>query len=86
GKNAAIVSSNNSAVANVSEKLMKSDLGFFLASLGSQVNQKKFFENPPKLPQDFNSWEINMDVEVEMEQILWNNIRSMKELLELQNK
>lgn len=27
-----------------------------------------------------------MDVEVEMEQILWNNIRSMKELLELQNK
>ncbi|MEC2353647.1 AAA domain-containing protein [Bacillus velezensis] len=86
GKNAAIVSSNNSAVANVSEKLMKSDLGFFLASLGSQVNQKKFFENPPKLPQDFNSWEINMNVEVEMEQILWNNIRSMKELLELQNK
>lgn len=86
GKNAAIVSSNNSAVANVSEKLMKSDLGFFLASLGSQVNQKKFFENPPKLPQDFNSWEVNMDVEVEMEQILWNNIRSMKELLELQNK
>lgn len=86
GKNAAIVSSNNSAVANVSEKLMKSDLGFFLASLGSQVNQKKFFENPPKLPQDFNSWEINMDVEVEMEQILWNNIRSLKELLELQNK
>ncbi|MEC1369241.1 AAA domain-containing protein [Bacillus velezensis] len=86
GKNAAIVSSNNSAVANVSEKLMKSDLGFFLASLGSQVNQKKFFENPPKLPQDFNSWEINMNVEVEMEQILWNSIRSMKELLELQNK
>ncbi|WP_424160811.1 AAA domain-containing protein [Bacillus amyloliquefaciens] len=86
GKNAAIVSSNNSAVANVSEKLKKSDLGFFLASLGSQVNQKKFFENPPKLPQDFNNWEINKDVEVEMEQILENNIRSMKELLGLQNK
>ncbi|WP_223251850.1 AAA domain-containing protein [Bacillus atrophaeus] len=41
GKNAAIVSSNNSAVANVREKMEKAGYDFLLASLGNQDNQKK---------------------------------------------
>ncbi|KXZ23299.1 DNA helicase [Bacillus nakamurai] len=86
GKNAAIVSSNNAAVANVSEKLEKAGLDFFLASLGSQENQKNFFEHLPKVPQDIMKWGIDKNVEVEMEQNLWNHIDSMKELLGLQNK
>lgn len=48
GKSVAIVSSNNSAVKNVKDKLEKSNYDFFVASLGNMENQKSFFENLPR--------------------------------------
>lgn len=50
GKTVAVVSNNNSAVANVCEKLGKSGLDYLVAELGSTENRKKFFANPRPRP------------------------------------
>lgn len=86
GKNAAIVSSNNSAVANVREKMEKAGYDFLLASLGSQGNQKKFFEQLPEFPQNIAEWKIENERESELLKSLLNDVESIKELLKLQNR
>lgn len=50
GKNVAVVSNNNSAVANVCEKLGKSGLDYLVAELGSKENREAFFANPRPRP------------------------------------
>ncbi len=45
GKKVAVVSSNNSATANVLEKLKKFDLGFLCAFLGSDPNKEAFIQS-----------------------------------------
>ncbi|TWC22098.1 MULTISPECIES: AAA domain-containing protein [unclassified Pseudomonas] len=50
GKNVAVVSNNNSAVANVCEKLGKSGLDYLVAELGSSRNRETFFANPRSRP------------------------------------
>ena len=47
GKSVAIVSNNNEAVKNVSEKMTKQNYGFLTAFLGRCSNQKKFFADMP---------------------------------------
>ncbi|MCY8826008.1 AAA domain-containing protein [Bacillus atrophaeus] len=86
GKNAAIVSSNNSAVANVREKMEKAGYDFLLASLGNQDNQKKFFEQLPELPQTIDEWKIENERESELLKSVLSEIESIKELLNLQNR
>ncbi|WP_207283674.1 AAA domain-containing protein [Pseudomonas sp. FW300-N2F2] len=46
----AVVSNNNSAVANVCEKLRKSGLDYLVAELGSTENREAFFANPRPRP------------------------------------
>lgn len=48
GLNVAVVSSNNSAVQNVKDKLDASGYGFLVASLGNRENQQNFFAAPPE--------------------------------------
>ncbi|UZE26430.1 AAA domain-containing protein [Pseudomonas sp. B21-056] len=50
GKTVAVVSNNNSAVANVCEKLGKSGLDYLVAELGSTENREAFFANPRPRP------------------------------------
>ena len=50
-----VVSNNNSAVANVAEKLAKEDIGFIVAKLGSVKNKEAFIANQPGLP-DMSNW------------------------------
>ncbi len=86
GKNAAIVSSNNAAVANVREKMVKAGYDFLLASLGSQDNQKKFFEQLPELPLNIAEWKIENDRESELLKSVLSDVGSIKELLKLKNR
>lgn len=44
-KSVLIVSNNNSAVANVAEKLQKENLGFIVAQLGNAENKEAFIKN-----------------------------------------
>lgn len=55
GKTVLVVSNNNSAVENVSEKLAGEGLGFIVAKLGSVNNKEAFIANQPELP-DMSDW------------------------------
>ena len=55
GKTGAGGSANNSATANVLEKLQKYDLGFMAAFLGSSANIAAFNQTDHKLP-DMSDW------------------------------
>ncbi|MBO5155578.1 MAG: AAA family ATPase [Prevotella sp.] len=55
GKTVLVVSHNNSAVENVSEKLAGEGLGFIVAKLGSGKNKEAFIANQPELP-DMSDW------------------------------
>lgn len=55
GKTVLVVSNNNSAVENVSEKLAGEGLGFIVAKLGSIKNKEAFIANQPELP-DMSDW------------------------------
>ncbi|MCH8518314.1 AAA family ATPase [Candidatus Gracilibacteria bacterium] len=48
-KTIAVVSNNNSAIANVREKLEKEGYDFFVAMLGNKGNKNTFFSNIPEL-------------------------------------
>jgi len=60
GKRIAIVAGNNSAVANVYEKLNEEGFGFIVANLGNSKRQEAFFESDYLLP-DISEWELTFD-------------------------
>lgn len=56
GKSVLIVSNNNSAVLNVSDKLDSRGLGFIVAKLGNRENWKAFIEDQTDIPEEVSSW------------------------------
>lgn len=58
GKTVMVVSNNNSATANVLEKLEKFGVGFIAASLGSRENKELFIANQPVLPSELEQWSL----------------------------
>ena len=61
GESVAVVSSNNSATANVLEKLKKYGVGFIAAPLGNVANREVFIESQdPNLP-DMTDWREPME-------------------------
>jgi len=56
----AIVSSNNSATANVQEKLKKYQVDFIAAYLGNSDNKAKFIESQKPLP-DMETWKLSAE-------------------------
>lgn len=55
-KSVMIVSNNNSATANILEKLDKNGFGFLVAPLGKKENKEAFIANQPKLNPELPSW------------------------------
>ncbi len=55
-KSILIVSNNNSATENVSEKLSQNGLGFIVAPLGKRENKEAFVVNQPPLNPELPSW------------------------------
>ena len=58
GQTVMVVSNNNSATANVQEKLEKYGLSFIVAPLGNKENKEKFIANQPRIPTDCKDWKI----------------------------
>lgn len=78
-KSVAVVSNNNEAVKNVSEKLEKKQYQFLTAFLGRKKNQEEFFTNTP-VP-DVEGWDCE-ETESELSQLIQKlNIR-LTELME----
>ncbi|MCQ2194478.1 MAG: AAA domain-containing protein [Paludibacteraceae bacterium] len=55
-KSVLVVSNNNSATANVLEKLEKNNFGFIAAALGSNENKAFFIENQKPIPEELQNW------------------------------
>lgn len=61
GESVAVVSSNNSATANVLEKLKKYGVGFIAAPLGNSSNKEVFIESQNPVLPDMSTWRDNAD-------------------------
>ena len=84
GRNAAVVSSNNSATRNVEEKLEKYGVGFICAFLGSQANKQNFLDHQKPLP-DMSGWKLDAKEKKELESWLSALHKTLNEKLEKQN-
>lgn len=73
GKTVLIVSNNNSAVDNVSEKLEGNGLGFIVAKLGSVQNKETFIANQSGYP-DTNGWKVEETAVIQQASIALQNV------------
>jgi hypothetical protein len=62
GQSVAVVSGNNSATANVLEKLPKYGVGFIAAYLGNSENKKEFINSQRPMP-EISEWANNRETE-----------------------
>ena len=86
GKTVLVVSNNNSATANVQEKLEKYGLSFLVASLGSKENKDAFIEHQPLVPNECDSWEIPINDAMKMRRKLSAILEQFDKVYALQNE
>jgi len=85
-ENVAIVSSNNSATANVLEKLLKYNVDFIAAYLGSYDNKNKFIESQKELPQDIKTWKLSDTTRISILKSISNLFTALNTMHEKRNK
>lgn len=86
GKTVMVVSNNNSATANVQEKLEKYDIGFIAASLGNKNNKEYFIANQPTLPQELGQWNLSLQDSIKTKKILHDALNQLDRVYAIQNK
>lgn len=85
GESVAVVSSNNSATANVLDKLQKYGIDFITAYLGNQANKQEFINSQKPLP-NLKSWKLPQEEERTINQSLHSLHASLSKMLEKKNK
>lgn len=86
-KTVAVVSNNNSATANVLEKLQKYDVDFIAAYLGNRENKERFFDNQTQTyPDMMSSWRMSAADYLSLKRLLEIRSRELEEMLEARNK
>lgn len=85
-KTVAVVSNNNSATANVLEKLQKYDMGFIAAPLGNMENKEKFFKEQPQEYSIMDTWRLNHSEYQSLYESLRTRGKELKSMLETKNK
>lgn len=86
GQTVMIVSNNNSATANVREKLEKYGLAFIVAALGSNANKEQFIQNQPVVPQELASWAYPQQESLSLKNRLHDSLRELDKVFSLQNE
>lgn len=86
GKTVAVVSNNNSATANVFEKLQKYDVDFMAAYLGNKENKEKFFAEQTRIYPDMSNWEMDINDYYALNKSLKTRGKKLEEMLEVKNK
>lgn len=86
GKTVAVVSNNNTATANVLEKLQKYDVDFIAAYLGNKTNKEKFFSAQTSAYPDMASWAIAEADVAALNKALEESGHELKVMLEVKNK
>lgn len=83
----AVVSSNNSAIDNIYEKLNKLSMGFLVAKLGNSQNKNDFITSQQPVDQgQLESWKINYLVENNYKKTVSRLMSDIEELLSQQYK
>ena len=83
----AVVSNNNSATANVFEKLEKYGTNFITASLGNRANKDLFFANQNgRYPDNLESWVLPPEKFTEMTEATINSGTKLEDLLAAKNE
>ena len=85
GKTVMVVSNNNSATANVQEKLDKYGIGFIVASLGSKDNKDHFIANQPTLPTMLKQWNLSLQDSFKTKRMLHDSLNQLDRVYALQN-
>jgi len=85
-KSVAVVSNNNSATANVLEKLQKYGLDFLAAYLGNKENKEAFFSNQSGTYPDMESWLMDESNIQSLKDRLTNAQYQLNKMLELKNR
>ena len=85
-KTVAVVSNNNSATANVLEKLHKYGVDFIAAYLGNRDNKEKFYNEQKNIYPDMSDWTLEYQDVQEIKANLLSSQQKLNEMLELQNR
>jgi RecA/RadA recombinase len=85
GKNVGMVASNNSATANVQEKMEKRGYGFLTAMLGSVHNREVFFKSAPKKLPSLDGWALDFNAAVRKKKSMEQKSLKLSTLLDDQN-
>ena len=86
GKTVAVVSNNNSATANVLEKLQKYGVDFIAAYLGNKANKDKFFADQTLNYPDMTTWAKDATSFREVKKRLDESGTKLIEMLEAKNE
>lgn len=84
GKTVMVVSNNNSATANVLEKLQKYGLGFIVAPLGKRENKEAFVSNQPVVPDELQTWSLSMTDSFQEKRRAGDTLKQLRKVFELQ--
>ena len=84
GQSIAVVSSNNSAIENVEDKLRKYGVEFISAFLGSVANKDKFILGQKKIP-SFDTWRLTVEEYQETTKKLAASHLSLEDMLAKKN-
>lgn len=86
GKTVAVVSNNNSATANVLEKLQKYGVEFIAAFLGNKDNKDKFFAEQTGTYPDMAAWKMDDKDYQSIKLAIEKSGKELEEMLEAKNK
>ena len=86
GKTVLVVSNNNSATANVMEKLDKYGISFVVAPLGSKENKEAFIANQHSVPTACSEWNMTKADGLSKRQILHDTLQQLDYVYDLQNE
>ena len=84
GKTVMVVSNNNSATANVLEKLQKYGLDFIVAPLGKRENKEAFVNNQPVVPDGLQTWSLSMTDSFQEKRQVGVTLTQLRKVFELQ--
>ena len=85
-KSIAVVSNNNSATANVLEKLQNYGVDFITAYLGNNDNKEVFFANQQLNYPDMHDWKIKEQDAIDLWKRLSDQGQKLDEMLEMKNR
>ena len=86
GKTVMVVSNNNSATANVQEKLEKYGVSFIVAPLGNRENKEAFIANQPVVPRECKDWNISIVESLRKKRDLRDTLKQLDKVFALQNE